>query len=178
MFAKYMTTVLVGSAMLATAVMAQTPSTSTTATPPAATTMAPAAEPSSSHQGEWRASKVVGLRIDNDANESLGSVNDLLFDRQGRIQAAVIGVGGFLGVGEHYVSIPFEKIKWVDTPVKPSTTASNSSAGTMGRRPAGTTTGAATSAPPPKTNPWYPDHGVFSATKEQLKNMPEFKYSS
>ena len=44
----------------------------------------------------------------------------------------------------------------------------------------GTTTGAATTAPAPavKKNPWYPDHAVFSATKDQLKAMPEFKYST
>jgi len=43
-----------------------------------------------------------------------------------------------------------------------------------------TTTGAAN--PPPartaKANPWYPDHAVFGATKDQLKAMPEFKYST
>ena len=27
-------------------------------------------------------------------------------------------------------------------------------------------------------NPWYPDHAVFNATKDQLKAMPEFKYST
>ena len=35
--------------------------------------------------------------------------------------------------------------------------------------------GAATAA---KLDPWYPDHAVFSATKDQLKAMPEFKYST
>jgi sporulation protein YlmC with PRC-barrel domain len=177
MFAKYMTTALVGSAMLATAAMAQTPSTSPATTTPSATTTAPAAD-TSSHQGEWRASKVVGLKIYNDANESLGSVNDMLMDKEGKIKAVVIGVGGFLGVGEHYVAIPYEKIKWETEPVK-SSTASNTGTGTgaMGSRPSGTTTtGAATTAPKP--NPWYPDHGVFNATKEQLKSMPEFKYST
>jgi hypothetical protein len=29
-----------------------------------------------------------------------------------------------------------------------------------------------------KPNPWYPDHAVFSATKDELKAMPEFKYST
>jgi hypothetical protein len=44
------------------------------------------------------------------------------------------------------------------------------------------TTGAATNTSPPaavsKPNPWYPDHAVFSATKDELKAMPEFKYST
>jgi sporulation protein YlmC with PRC-barrel domain len=179
MIAKSMMTVLVGSTMLATAALAQSPtSPSTTTTPPAATTTAPASD-TTSHQGQWRASKVVGLKIYNDSNESLGSVNDLLFDKEGKIAAAVIGVGGFLGMGEHYVAVPFDKIKWVDTPV-PSATAStgSGSTGMTGRPASTTTTGAATTTPAAKSNPWYPDHGVFSATKDQLKAMPEFKYST
>lgn len=179
MIAKSMMTVLVGSTMLATAALAQSPtSPSTATTPPAATNTAPAAD-MTSHTGQWRASKVVGLKIYNDSNESLGSVNDLLFDKDGKIAAAVIGVGGFLGMGEHYVAVPFEKIKWSETPV-PSTTASSSggSTGMTGRPASTTTTGAATTTPAAKPNPWYPDHGVFSATKEELKAMPEFKYST
>src|SRR5207237_878514 len=30
----------------------------------------------------------------------------------------------------------------------------------------------------PKPKPWYPDHAVFNADKDQLKGMPEFKYST
>ena len=41
-------------------------------------------------------------------------------------------------------------------------------------REAATTGGAAASKP----NPWYPDHAVFNATKEELKAMPEFKYAT
>jgi len=41
--------------------------------------------------------------------------------------------------------------------------------------PASTTTGAAGAA---KANPWYPDHAVFNATKDELTAMPEFKYSN
>ena len=42
------------------------------------------------------------------------------------------------------------------------------------------TTGSATtssSASTAKTNLWYPDHAVFNVTKDELKAMPEFKYS-
>jgi sporulation protein YlmC with PRC-barrel domain len=178
MFAKSMTTALVGSALIATAAFAQTPSTSTaTTTAPAATTTPAPAD--MSHQGQWRTSKVVGLKIYNNANESLGSINDLLFDKDGKIAAAVIGVGGFLGVGEHYVAVPFEKIKWVNEPVPSGASTASNSSGVTGRPASSTTTGSATPAPTmAKPNPWYPDHGVFDATKDQLKSMPEFKYST
>src|SRR6266404_6177266 len=106
MLAKYITAGLVGSALLATVAFAQTP----TATSDRAN-MAPAtaSDTSSSFQGNWRASKMVGLNVYNDKNESVGSINDLLTDKSGSIKAVVIGVGGFLGVGEHLVAVPFDK---------------------------------------------------------------------
>ena len=178
MFAKYMTAGLVGSALLATVAFAQSP----TATTDRANT-APAASSDSSFQGNWRASKIVGLNVYNDNNESLGSINDLLPDKNGNIKAVVIGVGGFLGVGEHLVAVPFEKIKFVNEPV--AYTGASNGPNAPGSRPASsTTTGSATTNPAPATattskpNPWYPDHAVYNATKDELKAMPEFKYST
>ncbi len=177
MITKYLTAGLVGSALLATVAFAQTP----TATGDRAT-MAPAAASDSSFQGNWRASKVVGLSVYNDSNESLGSINDLLMDKSGNIKAVVIGVGGFLGVGEHLVAVPMDKIKFVNEPV--AYTGMTGGTGSTGNRPASTTTttgSASTNTAPAsaaKANPWYPDHAVFSATKDQLKAMPEFKYST
>jgi sporulation protein YlmC with PRC-barrel domain len=174
MLAKFITAGLVGTALLATVASAQTPTTTTDRA-----NMAPAAASDSSFQGDWRASKVVGLSVYNENNESVGSINDLLTDKNGNIKAVVIGVGGFLGVGEHLVAIPFEKIKFVNEPVAYTGVAGAPNA--PGSRPASsTTTGAATTnaAPASKPNPWYPDHAVFNATKDELKAMPEFKYSS
>jgi sporulation protein YlmC with PRC-barrel domain len=165
MFAKYLTAVMAGTALLATVASAQTP-TATTDKANAASTMS-----ESSLQGStWRGSKVVGLNVYNDKNESIGSINDLLIDKGGNIKAVVLGVGGFLGMGEHLVAIPFDKIKFVDQPV-PSTTTSSSSS----NKPS--TTGSASTSTSTK-NPWYPDHALFNATKDELKAMPEFKYST
>jgi sporulation protein YlmC with PRC-barrel domain len=178
MLAKYMTAGLVGSALLASVAFAQNPTATTDRA-----NMAPAAASDSSFQGDWRASKVVGVSVYNDNNESLGSISDLLMDKSGNIKAVVIGVGGFLGVGEHLVAIPFDKIKFVNEPVAYTGVAGAPNA--PGSRPApATTTGAATTNTPPaaattpKSNPWYPDHAVFNATKDELKAMPEFKYST
>jgi sporulation protein YlmC with PRC-barrel domain len=173
-----MTAGVIGAALLATAAFAQTPTATTDRA-----NMAPAAASDASFQGTWRASKLVGLSVYNDKNESLGSINDLLTDKSGNIKAVVIGVGGFLGVGEHLVAVPLDKIKFVNEPV---VYAGASGAKTSGTSPTSTlppsssTTGAATTAPvvASKPNPWYPDHGVLSATKDELKAMPEFKYST
>jgi sporulation protein YlmC with PRC-barrel domain len=142
--------------------------------------MAPAATSDSSFKGDWRTSKVVGLNVYNNENQSIGSINDLLTDKSGNIKAAVISVGGFLGVGAHLVAVPYDKVKFVTEPV-PYTGVANTAAPASGNsRPGSTmTTGAATtSAPPAKANPWYPDHAVYNATKDELKAMPEFKYST
>jgi sporulation protein YlmC with PRC-barrel domain len=180
MIRKYVTAGLMGTALLATAAFAQTPTATTDRA-----NMAPAAtSDSSSFQGTWRASKLVGLSVYNDNNESLGSINDLLTDKSGNIKAVVIGVGGFLGVGEHLVAVPLDKIKFVNEPVvyagasAPKTTTGASPTTTM--PPSSSTTGAANTAPvaASKPNPWSPDHAVFSATKDELKAMPEFKYST
>ena len=176
MFAKTITAGLVGTALLATAAFAQT-QTPTTTTDRA--NMAPAAaSDSSSFQGTWRASKLVGLNVYNDKNESLGSINDLLTDKDGNIKAVVIGVGGFLGVGEHLVAVPLDKVKFVNEPVVYA--GAGGAKTTSNTPPTNTTTGAANTAPAAasKPNPWYPDHAMFSATKDELKAMPEFKYST
>lgn len=180
MFAKYMTAGLIGSAMLASTAFAQT---ATPTSPSASPAAAPIAASDSSFNGDWRASKVVGLNVYNDSNESLGSINDLLMDKSGNIKGAVIGVGGFLGVGEHLVAVSFDKLKFVNEPVVTTSAANSTSGGASGMTPkasptGGMTTGAAPAAPVVKANPWYPDHATLSATKDELKAMQEFKYST
>ena len=44
-------------------------------------------------------------------DNKIGDVNDILFDKDGRISTAIIGVGGFLGVGEKDVAVPFNSLK-------------------------------------------------------------------
>src|ERR1700755_2774866 len=144
MIRKYLTAGLMGPRLLATAAFAQTP----TATTDRANMAPAAASDSSSFQGTWRASKLVGLNVYNDKNESLGSINDLLTDKSGNIKAVVIGVGGFLGVGEHLVAVPLDKIKFVNEPVVYAGAGAPGAPG-AGTRPAtnSTTTGAAPTAP-------------------------------
>jgi sporulation protein YlmC with PRC-barrel domain len=166
---------LAGTALLATVAFAQSPTATTDKAPTAATTTTTTTTAS----GEWRASKMSGLKIYNEANENIGSINDLLMDKTGAVKIAVIGVGGFLGMGEHLVAVPYEKLKFVNEAVA----YTGATGANPGARPAAsTTTGAATGTEKTATtassgSKWYPDHAVFSASKDELKNMPEFKYS-
>lgn len=54
----------------------------------------------------YRTSKVVGSTIVNEANEKIGTVDDLIVTKDGTVPYAVISVGGFLGVGTRYVVVP------------------------------------------------------------------------
>ncbi len=63
---------------------------------------------------EWRIANYVGKPIVNAQGEKIGDVNDVLFDRTGKITTVVIGVGGFLGLGEKKVALPFEAITYSD----------------------------------------------------------------
>jgi sporulation protein YlmC with PRC-barrel domain len=96
----------------------------------------------------YRASKLVGVDVYNDKNEKIGSISEVLVNRQGKAQAVVVGVGGFLGIGEHDVAVPFSEIQWENK------------------------NGDASKAD-------YPEKAVLpGASKDELKNAPEFKYKS
>jgi sporulation protein YlmC with PRC-barrel domain len=169
MISKYVATALVATALITGVANAQTATTNKVDT---ATTSVIHKE------GEWRASKLVGVNVYNEANEKIGDINDVILDKSGKAANVILGVGGFLGMGEHLVAVSFDKLKWVDVPVS-STSASTSTA--PANSPARnvdntrTTTGAATTSTARDDN-WYPDHAVYNATKDRLKAMPQFKY--
>ncbi|SCB10727.1 PRC-barrel domain-containing protein [Rhizobium lusitanum] len=52
----------------------------------------------------------MGQSVYNGKNESIGSINDLILQKQGGVVAAIVGVGGFLGMGQKNVAVPFDKI--------------------------------------------------------------------
>lgn len=58
------------------------------------------------------ASTIIGKPAVNSQDESIGDVNDLVTDRSGKILAALIGVGGFLGIGEKDVGVPFKALEF------------------------------------------------------------------
>jgi len=189
---------LIGAALISLPAAAQT-------TPPAdnatkATTSSSAAPMFEMKAGQWRATKITGLNVYNNNNEKIGDISELITDRDGKVAAVVIGVGGFLGMGEHLAAVPWDKVKWVDTPRETATSRTTTTTGsgtsaapgaTVQRtertdssgtttttpdrtdRPAATTTTTAARDP----NRGYPDHAVVDMTKDQLKALPEVKYA-
>ncbi len=65
----------------------------------------------------YRASKVIGSEVLNDANQTIGSIDDLLISTDGKDPYAVLSVGGFLGMGTHLVVVPYATLKVVDNKV-------------------------------------------------------------
>jgi len=130
----------------------------------------------------WRASKLVGLNVYNDQNEKLGDISELLLDKSGKVEGVVIGVGGFLGIGQNDIKVEMSKLKFVDEPVRTSATTTTTSSSTTTDTAAGQRTTTTTGAPATTTvratdRKWYPDHAVLSGVnKDQLKAMPQFKY--
>jgi sporulation protein YlmC with PRC-barrel domain len=61
--------------------------------------------------GEFRASKFMGSAVYDVNNQKIGSVKDLLFDQNGRIEKAVVDVGTFLGMGGKLVAVNLSDIK-------------------------------------------------------------------
>lgn len=58
------------------------------------------------------ASKLLDESVMNEANESIGDVNDVLISSDGKIDAVIVGVGGFLGLGEKNVALSFDQLKF------------------------------------------------------------------
>ncbi len=85
----------------------------------------------------YRTSKVVGSTVYNDANESVGTIDDLIVTPTEKVPFAVLSVGGFLGMGTKYVVVPYNSLQVHDKKMV-----------------------------------------LPGATKDSLKSLPDFKYSS
>lgn len=68
------------------------------------------------HATDWRGSKLIGASVYGPDDKSIGDINDVLIANDGKINAVVIGVGGFLGVGEKNVAVPFDKLSMTRKP--------------------------------------------------------------
>jgi sporulation protein YlmC with PRC-barrel domain len=104
---------------------------------------------------KWVFSKFKGTDVLGPDNAKVGSVNDLLLDKSGKIDGLIIGVGGFLGIGEKNVAIDMSAFHVV--PYNASTTGTGS-------------TSSASLDDPTRVNL------KVSWTKDELKAAPDFQY--
>lgn len=103
----------------------------------------------------WRTSEIKGVDVYDDRNEKIGDIDDVLMDQHGNVKGVVIGVGGFLGVGERNIAVPFNELHWqmnTTAPAKGQQVAQNQ-------------------------NVDHPTRATLpGVTKDQLQQAPEFKY--
>jgi sporulation protein YlmC with PRC-barrel domain len=59
----------------------------------------------------YRASKLIGAPVVNGQNQRIGTIDDIILNRQNRATLAVVSVGGFLGVGAKLVAVPFDRFR-------------------------------------------------------------------
>jgi hypothetical protein len=89
----------------ATAAYAQSP---TTATPPTASS--PAAKPMPSQAASADTRKLIGRNIQNAQNETIGEIKSVFIGKDGTVDSVMVGVGGFLGMGEREVRLNWSEL--------------------------------------------------------------------
>jgi hypothetical protein len=88
------------------------------------TAPAPSATPSQSetttmekqataYKGQLSVNDLINKSVKNAANESVGDINDIRIDSDGNIAAVIVGVGGFLGLGEKNVALPYDQLSFM-----------------------------------------------------------------
>lgn len=156
-------TTVAAAALLTAGAYAQTTPNSNKTMPPNQTQTTPQNTPSTApstnttsatqqQNNQWRGSQLIGLDVYNNSNENIGDINDVILGKDGKIELIVVGVGGWLGMGEHDVALRWEQVRFSEQPRK-----GDSANAEQGEKP---------------------DHAMVNMTKEQLKAMPAFKYSS
>jgi PRC-barrel domain len=108
---------------------------------------------------QWVFSKFKGTDVLGPDNAHIGNVSDMLFDKNGKILGLIVGVGGFLGIGEKSVAIDMSAFQPVPADTGSSSTGAGGNTAMAGRN----------------DDPTMVKLKV-SWTKDQLKNAPDFQY--
>jgi sporulation protein YlmC with PRC-barrel domain len=139
---------------------------------------------------QMMASDLIGTRVVSSNNESIGDINDVIVDRNGQVMAVVVGVGGFLGIGEKDVAVPFNSLEFPNSQQASAMDSNNSgnnnvattgSTATTGQGAAGTTsnsnmaTNNASAANSNTAAANEPERVILRMTKAELQAAPAFK---
>jgi sporulation protein YlmC with PRC-barrel domain len=151
-----------------------------------------------------RGSELMGIDVYGADNQKIGDIDEVLVDRQGRIHGLVVGVGGFLGIGQKDVAIPFDQVQWMSNQEvqassgtnqggantagstvpstatggagQPATTGSTAAGGAGGMTGGTAPAGGTGGAAGAGNDPNTPARAMVKMTKADLQNAPEFRY--
>jgi hypothetical protein len=132
---------------------------------------------------QFRSTNLRGTRVYGAKNENIGEINDVLISRSGQVAAVIIGVGGFLGIGEKDVAVPMSmllfqpgaveadsiKVSPTEPMANPSSPAADAQRETTTAPPSPATGAAA------RHDTGIPDRLILKMTKEQLQSAPAFR---
>jgi sporulation protein YlmC with PRC-barrel domain len=151
--------------------------------------------------GAWRVTDLEGKAVYGAESESIGEINDVLVSQDGGINAVIIGVGGFLGIGEKNVAVDMSALELgpgadqhqadaASASVSSETAASTTAGNTTGA-PAATTQAQSGTTVPPAQAPaaeetasadnikigedGLPERIVLNVTRQQLEDAPAFE---
>lgn len=118
--------------------------------------------------GSWRVSDLRGRKVYGAEGSDIGEIKDVLVNRLGEVTAVLVGVGGFLGIGEKDVAVSMKALEF-GPPVRPAPAATGSTdvpgAPAPGMAAPGTTV----------RDDGLPDRIVLRVTKPQLEQAPRFE---
>jgi putative membrane protein len=120
---------------------------------------------------DWSAQALIGRNVKNPNGDTLGDINNVILNEKGDVVAVTIGVGGFLGIGEKDVGVPFDALQFSATQVGDRSSNDNMSSEER-----------AEEAKERKENArearYDSEHSdmdiVLNATRDQLENAPSF----
>jgi sporulation protein YlmC with PRC-barrel domain len=132
---------------------------------------------------QFRSTNLRGTRVYGANNENIGEINDVLISRSGQVAAVIIGVGGFLGIGQKDVAVPMSmllfqpgaieadsaKVPSTEPMANPSSPAADAQRETTAVPPSPATGAAA------RHDTGIPDRLILKMTKEQLQSAPAFR---
>ncbi len=78
--------------------------------------------------GEVRSDKLIGRNIKNTQNETIGEIKSVMLNQGGSVDSVIVGVGGFLGMGEREVALGWKDLNVSDNGEKVTTTMTKGSA--------------------------------------------------
>ncbi len=115
---------------------------------------------------EWSAQALIGRTVENAKGENLGDINNVILNEKGDVVAVTIGVGGFLGLGEKDIGVPFDSLDF---------TTADASADNSGKPSVAEKKEQAADARAARYDREHKDiRIVLNASKQQLEAAPEF----